>query len=241
MGADLDGFSLHAAVRVAVGDRKRLELLCRYAGRPVIAESRLSLLPDRLVAYSFKKTWRDGSTHVLLEPQVLIERLLALVRARPQRIVPQVAQHDEREEAAAAGANVEAAQAAVGAAESGAVRRPQRSRLAHRPGKRSSGRLRCYRWASWCAVSVQRGCGFRARTAVGFAGCFWRSRIRTRLSGCCGLWESPSRLRSWPWRGLRRKSGVAGSGRNRRVGWWFRWRRRNRSAEPLWGNGVFGG
>ena len=28
---------LHAAVRVAAGDRKRLEQLCRYAGRPAIA------------------------------------------------------------------------------------------------------------------------------------------------------------------------------------------------------------
>ena len=42
-------------------------------GRPAIAESRLSLLPDGRVAYSLKKTWRDGSTHVVMEPQVLIE------------------------------------------------------------------------------------------------------------------------------------------------------------------------
>ena len=81
--ADFDGFSLHGAVRVAAGDRKRLEHLCRYAGRPAIAEGRLSMLPDGRVAYSLKKTWRDGSTHVVLSPQVLIERLLALVpRAR---------------------------------------------------------------------------------------------------------------------------------------------------------------
>ncbi len=75
---------LHAAVRVAAGDRKRLEHLCRYAGRPAIAESRLSRLPAGRVAYSLKKTWRDGSTHVVLAPQVLMERLLALVR-RPRR------------------------------------------------------------------------------------------------------------------------------------------------------------
>jgi hypothetical protein len=41
-------------------------------------------LPDGRVAYSLKKTWRDGSTHVVLSPQVLIERLLALV-PRPRR------------------------------------------------------------------------------------------------------------------------------------------------------------
>ena len=32
--ADLDGFSLHAAVRVAAGNRRQLEHLCRNAGRP---------------------------------------------------------------------------------------------------------------------------------------------------------------------------------------------------------------
>ena len=32
--ADIDGFSLHAAVRVEAHDRKRLEQLCRYVTRP---------------------------------------------------------------------------------------------------------------------------------------------------------------------------------------------------------------
>ena len=53
-------------------DRKRLEHLCRYAGRPAIAESRLSLLPDGRVAYSLKKCWKDGTKSVVLEPQVLM-------------------------------------------------------------------------------------------------------------------------------------------------------------------------
>jgi hypothetical protein len=50
----VDGFSLHAAVRVAGRDRARLEHLCRYAGRAAIAENRLTLLPDGRVAYSLK-------------------------------------------------------------------------------------------------------------------------------------------------------------------------------------------
>ncbi|MFT4843432.1 MAG: hypothetical protein ACI90M_003911, partial [Candidatus Azotimanducaceae bacterium] len=82
--ADLEGFSLHAAVRVAAGNRRQLEHLCRYAGRPAIAESRLRLLPDGRVAYSLKRRWKDGTTHVVLTGQVLIERLLALV-PRPRR------------------------------------------------------------------------------------------------------------------------------------------------------------
>jgi hypothetical protein len=44
--AEVDGFSLHAGVRVEAGDRRRLEHLCRYVCRPAIAESRLTLLPD---------------------------------------------------------------------------------------------------------------------------------------------------------------------------------------------------
>ena len=112
--ADVDGFSLHAGARVSAGDRERLERLCRYAGRPAIAESRLSLLPDGRVAYELKRAWKDGSTSVVLSPQVLIERLIALV-PRPRRhlvtyhgvlapasglrsrIVPQVVEEEEAE------------------------------------------------------------------------------------------------------------------------------------------------
>ena len=64
--------------------RRRLEKLCRYAGRPAIAESRLSLLADGRVCYELKRRWKDGTTHVVLEPQVLLERLVALV-PRPRR------------------------------------------------------------------------------------------------------------------------------------------------------------
>ena len=82
--AEVDGFSLHAGVAVPGSDRERLERLCRYAGRPAIAESRLSLLPDGRVCYELKRRWQDGTTHVVLEPQVFLERLVALV-PRPRR------------------------------------------------------------------------------------------------------------------------------------------------------------
>ena len=65
-------------------DRDRLEHLCRYAGRAAIAENRLSELPDGRVAYSLKKRWKDGTTHVVMTKQVLMERLCALV-PRPRR------------------------------------------------------------------------------------------------------------------------------------------------------------
>jgi hypothetical protein len=82
--ADLDGFSLHAAVRVPAGRRSQLEHLIRYVTRPPIVEERLSILPDGRVTYAFRKPWRDGSTGVTLDPLTFLERLAALV-PRPRR------------------------------------------------------------------------------------------------------------------------------------------------------------
>ena len=39
--ADIDGFSLHAAVRCDAEDRKSLEQLCRYITRPALANDRV--------------------------------------------------------------------------------------------------------------------------------------------------------------------------------------------------------
>jgi hypothetical protein len=36
--ADIDGFSLHAAVRIEAHDRRRLERLCRYITRPALSD-----------------------------------------------------------------------------------------------------------------------------------------------------------------------------------------------------------
>lgn len=77
--ADVGGFSLHAAVVVPRGERLRLEKLCRYMARPPLAEKPLSLLPDGKVLYTLKRRWRDGSTHLVMEPLALLERPCALV------------------------------------------------------------------------------------------------------------------------------------------------------------------
>jgi hypothetical protein len=39
--ADMQGFSLHAAVRCGAEDRKSLEQLCRYITRPALANERV--------------------------------------------------------------------------------------------------------------------------------------------------------------------------------------------------------
>ncbi len=38
---DINGFSLHAAVRVEAHERKRLEQLCHYITRPALADERV--------------------------------------------------------------------------------------------------------------------------------------------------------------------------------------------------------
>ncbi|MHC4514632.1 MAG: transposase, partial [Planctomycetota bacterium] len=78
--ADYAGFSLHANVWVAAHRRDRLERLCRYVARPPLAEERLSV-NERTgkVVYGFRRPFRDGSTHVALDPLSFLSRLAALV------------------------------------------------------------------------------------------------------------------------------------------------------------------
>jgi hypothetical protein len=58
--AEIDGFSLHAAVRCEAHERKRLERLCRYVGRPALSQERLQLDAAGQVVLRLKTAWRDG-------------------------------------------------------------------------------------------------------------------------------------------------------------------------------------
>ena len=77
--AELDGFSLHAAVKVEAGQTSRLEHLCRYLTRPPLSNKRLSFTPDGRVVHELRAPFRDGTTHFIFEPLAFIERLAALV------------------------------------------------------------------------------------------------------------------------------------------------------------------
>jgi len=77
--ASVRGVSLHANVAVPARDRRRLERLCRYVARPPVATERLSRMEDGRLLYRLKHRWRDGTTHVVFEPQELVEKLAALV------------------------------------------------------------------------------------------------------------------------------------------------------------------
>ena len=73
------GFSLHAAVRCGAHQRKELERLCRYITRPAIANERLKRNPAGQVVLQLKSPYRDGTTHIVMSPLELMQRLAALV------------------------------------------------------------------------------------------------------------------------------------------------------------------
>jgi hypothetical protein len=77
--ADIDGFSLHAAVRVEAHERKRLEQLCRYITRPALSDERVRLNAAGQVELKLKTPWRDGTTHLVMSPLEFMQRLAALV------------------------------------------------------------------------------------------------------------------------------------------------------------------
>ncbi len=87
---NVDGFSLHANVRVKATERKRLEKLIRYVARSPISNDRLRELPDGRLAYDLKRVWSDGTRAVVFDPLEFIERLLPLV---PPPRVNQVVYH----------------------------------------------------------------------------------------------------------------------------------------------------
>ena len=69
------GFSLHAATVCEANQRDRLEKLCRYITRPAIANERLSTNKRGQIVYKFKQPFRDGTTHVVLDPLDFMARL----------------------------------------------------------------------------------------------------------------------------------------------------------------------
>ena len=79
---DEQGFSLHAEVCCAAHQRHKLEHLCRYITRPVIANERLTLNRAGDVVLQLKSPYHDGTTHVVMSSLELMQRLAALVRVQ---------------------------------------------------------------------------------------------------------------------------------------------------------------
>ena len=78
-GARLEGFSLHANVALPAHAREPLEHLCRYLLRPPLATERLTESSGGPLLYELPHPRRDGSTHLLLDPRELIEKLSVLI------------------------------------------------------------------------------------------------------------------------------------------------------------------
>jgi hypothetical protein len=71
---------VHAGVRISECSRERLEKLARYALRPPLVHDRLTLSKDGSHAvYAFRRSFRDGSTHVVLRLHEFLARLAALI------------------------------------------------------------------------------------------------------------------------------------------------------------------
>ena len=77
--ADINGFSLHAAVRCAADDHDALEQLCRTMTRPALANERVQTIAAGQVVPKLKTAWRDGTTHLVMSPLEFMQRLAALV------------------------------------------------------------------------------------------------------------------------------------------------------------------
>ncbi len=94
--AKVEGFSLHVGVAANEKQRDKLNRLCRYVARPPVSEKRLELTAHDQVRYDVKgftnavgawkrrygelKTpYKDGTTHIILDPLDFIARLAALV------------------------------------------------------------------------------------------------------------------------------------------------------------------
>jgi hypothetical protein len=85
--AEVDGFDIHAGVAIAAHDRAGLERLARYGLRAPFAQSRLERAPRGRLTYELKHTLDDGTTHLVLEPLELLEKLAALVPPPREHLV----------------------------------------------------------------------------------------------------------------------------------------------------------
>ena len=66
-------------LRWRADQRKELEQLCRYITRPAIANERLKRNRAGQVVLQLKSPYKDGTTHIVMEPLEFMERLAALV------------------------------------------------------------------------------------------------------------------------------------------------------------------
>jgi len=64
--ADMQGFSLHAAMRCSAADRQALEPLCRYITRPALADERVQTNAADQMVLKPRTPLRDDTTHLVM-------------------------------------------------------------------------------------------------------------------------------------------------------------------------------
>ena len=73
------GVNSAAGIDIAPNQRPKLERLCRYVSRPPVAVERMALTSSCHVRFQLKTPYRDGTTHLVIEPLDFMARLAALV------------------------------------------------------------------------------------------------------------------------------------------------------------------
>ena len=64
--ADVQRFSLHAAVCCDAHERQRLAQPCHTITRPALANERVQCNAAAQVVLKLKSPWRDGTTHIVM-------------------------------------------------------------------------------------------------------------------------------------------------------------------------------
>ena len=84
--AYLDGFSLHANVKIPMNNRSALEKLCRYVARGAIPKERVTFERNQ-VLLKLKTPYSDGTTHLKFTPEQFIRRIIALIPPPRQNFI----------------------------------------------------------------------------------------------------------------------------------------------------------
>jgi hypothetical protein len=71
--SDIDGFCVHAAMRVEAHERKRLQQLCSYITRPALSDERVQLNAAGQVELKLKTPWCDVTAHLVMSPLELLQ------------------------------------------------------------------------------------------------------------------------------------------------------------------------
>ena len=75
-------------MRWRADQRLELEQLCRYITRPAIANERLKHKRAGQVMLQLKSPYKDGTTHIVMEPLEFMERLTAVVPRPRLHLIP---------------------------------------------------------------------------------------------------------------------------------------------------------